>query len=100
MQALVHSIGNRGEFYVIRKGEGALLLWKDGPKVCQKMSAGSVHYIPGHDAHRFANTGDEPLVFIACWPSDAGCDYSTIEKSRFRWRLLKRDDGLAPVPQE
>jgi glucose-6-phosphate isomerase len=96
-----HSIGNRGEFYVTCKGEGALLLMaKGGPTVSEKMSVGSVHYIPGHHAHRVANTGNEPLVFIACWPSDAGYDYSTIEKSGFSSRLLKRDEGPTMVPQE
>jgi glucose-6-phosphate isomerase len=37
---------------------------------------------------------------IACWPSDAGYDYSTIEKSGFSSRLLKRDEGPTLVPQE
>jgi glucose-6-phosphate isomerase len=96
-----HRIGNRGEFYVTCKGEGALLLMQEGAATTQEtMSAGSVHYIPGHHAHRVANTGKEPLVFIACWPSDAGYDYATIERSGFSARLLERNGRPTLVPQE
>jgi glucose-6-phosphate isomerase len=96
-----HHIRNRGEFYVTCKGQGALLLMKEGgPTIAETMSAGSVHYIPGHHAHRVANTGDEPLIFIACWPSDAGYDYATIEKKGFSARLLKRNGVPTLVSQE
>jgi glucose-6-phosphate isomerase len=46
-----------------------------------------------------ANTGSEPLVFIACWPSDAGYDYATIERRGFSARLLQRDGVPVLVPQ-
>jgi glucose-6-phosphate isomerase, archaeal len=96
-----HHIRNRGEFYVTRKGEGALLLMEEGgATVAEPMSTGSVHYIPGHHAHRVANTGTEPLVFIACWMSDAGYDYETIERNGFSARLLKRNGVPTLVPQE
>jgi glucose-6-phosphate isomerase len=96
-----HHIRDRGEFYVTRKGEGALLLMEEGgATTAEPMSTGSVHYIPGHRAHRVANTGTEPLIFIACWPSDAGYDYTTIEKSGFSARLLKRNGVPTLVPQE
>ena len=96
-----HHIRNRGEFYVTRKGQGALLLMKEGgPTVSETMSPGSVHYIPGHHAHRVVNTGNEPLVFIACWPSDAGYDYAAIERNGFSARLLRRNGMPALVPQE
>ncbi len=95
-----HRLGNRGEFYVTCKGQGALLLMKEsGPTVAETMSPGSVHYIPGYHAHRVANTGSEPLVFIACWPSDAGYDYATIERSGFSGRLLRRNGMPALIPQ-
>jgi glucose-6-phosphate isomerase, archaeal len=96
-----HRIRNRGEFYVTRKGEGALLLMEEGgATIAETMASGSVHYIPGHHAHRVANTGTAPLVFLACWPSDAGYDYTTIEKSGFSARLLKRNGVPTLVPQE
>ena len=94
-----HHIRNRGEFYVTSKGNGALLLMEEnGPTVAETMSPGSVHYIPGHHAHRVANTGSEPLIFIACWPSDAGYDYASIERNGFSARLLKRNVGPTLVP--
>lgn len=95
-----HHIRNRGEFYVTCRGSGALLLMEEGgPTVSETMSRGSVHYIPGGHAHRVANTGSEPLVFIACWPSDAGYDYSTIERKGFSARLLRRNGVPTLVPQ-
>ncbi len=95
-----HRVDNRAEYYVTCNGEGSLLLMKrDGPTAAETMSAGSIHYIPGGHAHRVANTGNEPLVFIACWPSDAGYDYGTIEKHGFSARLLKRNGSPTLVPQ-
>lgn len=95
-----HHLRNRGEFYVTRVGQGALLLMKEGgPTVSETMSPGSVHYIPGHHGHRVANTSSEPLVFIACWPSDAGYDYAAIERRGFSARLLRRNGMPALVPQ-
>lgn len=54
------------------------------------MKPGSVHYIPGKVAHRVVNTGDEPLVFLASWPSDAGHDYASIRTSGFGKRMVLR----------
>ena len=95
-----HHLDNRAEYYVTCKGVGSLLLMeKDGPTVAETMSTGSVHYIPGGHAHRVANTGNEPLVFIACWPSDAGYDYTTIEKQGFSARMMKRNGSPTLVAQ-
>ena len=96
-----HRLRNRGEFYVTCKGQGALLLmegrwpYRLGNNVARLRA---LH--PGHHAHRVANTGNEPLVFIACWPSDAGYDYAAIERSGFSARLLRRDGVPTLVPQE
>ncbi|MCX6621416.1 MAG: glucose-6-phosphate isomerase, partial [Acidobacteria bacterium] len=53
----------------------------------EPMTPGSLHYVPGHVAHRVANTGSERLVFTACWPSDAGTDYTPIREHGFSARL-------------
>lgn len=96
-----HRIRNRGEYYLTFHGEGALLLMEEGgPTRSEPMSPGSVHYIPGATAHRVANTGSVPLVFAACWPSDAGYDYETIERDGFSARLLERDGKPLLVPRE
>ena len=71
-----HQIANRAEFYGTVIGIGRLLLRDaDGRIWCEEMSPGSLHYIPGNVAHRTINTGQVPLRFMACWPSDAGHDY-------------------------
>lgn len=87
-----HKIRNRAEFYCTLKGEGMLLLMdEEGKTWAEKMYAGSIHYIPGHIAHRTANTGDSILSFSAFWPSDAGHDYATISKQGFSKILVKKD---------
>ena len=87
-----HAEPERAEFYATLSGSGCLILMDENREcVGQNMSAGSVHYIPGRVAHRVANTGTDPLVFLASWPSDAGHDYSTIRANGFSKRLLKRD---------
>jgi glucose-6-phosphate isomerase len=87
-----HSIRNRAEFYATVKGAGAMLFMDEARKTwSQNMTPGSVHYIPGNVAHRVANTGSEPLVFLASWPSDAGHDYATIHTLGFSNRMVLRD---------
>lgn len=96
-----HQMRNRAEYYFTFQGCGALLLMEEGGTTrYEPMSPGSVHYIPGSTAHRVANTGDVPLMFSACLPSDAGYDYETIERHGFSARLLERNGvpTLIPAP--
>jgi glucose-6-phosphate isomerase len=87
-----HAKRDRGEFYATVSGQGALILMDaSGRTRMEEMSKGSLHYIPADTAHRVANTGDSTLSFIACWPSDAGHDYSVV----FSARLMEVDG--APV---
>lgn len=58
----------------------------------EAMTAGSIHYVRGEVAHRVANVGKSPLVFVACWPSDAGHDYETIATKGFPARLICRHE--------
>lgn len=53
------------------------------------VSAGTLHYIPGHMAHRLINTGNETLSVGACWCSDSGYDYDTIKNDGFSVRIFK-----------
>ncbi len=95
-----HQIRNRAEYYATFQGEGALLLMGDDRVTrCETMRPGSLHYIPGETAHRVANTGAVPLVFGACWPTDAGHDYETIERDGFSARLLDREGRPVLVPR-
>ena len=87
-----HELPDRGEFYWGIEGEGMLILM-DEQRNCraEKMYPGSLHYIPGHTAHRVANTGQTILSFGACWPSDAGHNYKEIMDNGFSARLLNID---------
>lgn len=90
-----HARRDRAEFYGTVQGEGMLVLMDEdwSPRV-ERMSPGSLHYIPGHTAHRAVNIGESPLVFWACWPCDAGHDYDTIAQRSFGVRVLQK--GGAP----
>jgi glucose-6-phosphate isomerase len=93
-----HRVKNRAEYYWGLEGEGMLLLMdKNRNTHAEKMSPGSLHYIPGFTAHRVVNTGDAVLRFGACWPSDAGHNYDTIGTDGFSRRVKKVD--LKPVLQ-
>jgi glucose-6-phosphate isomerase, archaeal len=84
-----HQKRDRTEFYGTVEGEGALILMSENRETrMEVMSAGSLHFIPPHTAHRVANTGSVPLRFVACWPSDAGHDYESVRKVGFGARML------------
>lgn len=88
----LHSKKNTGEYYWGIRGEGALILM-DEQRNCraERVFPGSLHYIPGKTAHRLANTGDETLAVGACWMSESGHDYSSIEQFGFSARLKSVD---------
>jgi glucose-6-phosphate isomerase len=64
------------------------------------MAPGTLHSISGRHAHRVANVGHEPLIFWACWGSDAGYDYATIREHGFGARVVERDGRPALVPNQ
>lgn len=87
-----HSIRNRAEFYGTVSGNGRLLLRDENGRVwVEEMTPGSLHYIAGHVAHRTINTGNVPLRFVACWPSDAGHDYDIAGGKGFGARVVEED---------
>lgn len=89
-----HAIGDRAEFYATVRGRGLLLLMdENGVTRSLEMKPGRINYIPGHIGHRAVNTGDDPLVFVASWPSDAGHDYERIQNDGFGKRVVLRDGG-------
>lgn len=93
-----HAIRNRAEYYWGIQGEGALVLMDEqGEAKVEQVTPGSLHYIPGNIAHRLVNTGDQRLVVGACWPSDAGHDYGTIEKSGFSVRVKEINGEIKVV---
>jgi len=87
-----HAVRDRAEYHATLRGTGTLLLMAEGGDTwTQTMTLGTVHYIPGFVAHRVINTGSEPLVFLASWPSDAGHDYAGIRDAGFGRRMVARD---------
>jgi len=88
-----HANLDTAEFYWGIQGEGMLICMDTSGKVwAEKMEKDSLHYIPGGVAHRVANIGNEPLVFGACWPSNAGHDYQTIAENGFAARLIEQNE--------
>lgn len=86
-----HSKADRGEYYWGIEGSGLLVLMtRDRAARVEVVQPGSLHYIPGHTAHRLVNTGETRLCVGACWPSDAGHDYDSIAKDGFSLRVFKR----------
>jgi glucose-6-phosphate isomerase, archaeal len=85
-----HLKRNRTEYYAAIDGEGVLILMDEARKTwIEPMFPGSLHFIPPNVAHRVANSGQEPLRLVACWPSDAGHDYDAIRRFGFGARLLR-----------
>lgn len=90
-----HANRTRAEYYATAQGEGLLMLMDDSRMTwTEKMSPGSLHFIDGRHAHRVINTGKAPLIFWACWPSDAGYDYGSIAKEGFGARVFNRDGSI------
>ncbi len=95
-----HKQRNRAEYYATIFGSGMLVLMDEERHASvQKMSPGTAHYIPGFIAHRVVNTGDVPLTFLACWPSDAGYDYETIDQHGFSVRIMRNNGEPQVVAQ-
>jgi glucose-6-phosphate isomerase, archaeal len=85
-----HAKEDRPELEVTVSGSGMLVLMdRSGRTWTEPMSPGSVHHTPAGVAHRVANTGSEPLVFVSYWPSETGHDYAAIAERGFGGRILR-----------
>jgi len=84
-----HANRSRSEFYLTVAGTGVLIMMDERRRTFfEPMSAGSLHYLPSHTAHRVANVGNSRLTFLACWPSDAGHDYDVTDGFSARLRCV------------
>ena len=87
-----HQNTSSSEFYWGTQGSGMVLMMKlDRSFHIEHMSPGSIHFIPAETAHRVINTGNEKLIFNACWPADAGYDYDTIYNEGFSCRIFNQN---------
>lgn len=89
-----HSDRATGEVYLGLSGSGYLLLMtEDGGSSAVPMGPGTAAYVPPFWAHRTVNTGDEPFIFFAVYPGQAGHDYGSIEQTGFAQRVLATSEG-------
>ncbi len=96
-----HSIRNRAEFYGTVAGQGRLIFRDDAQGTWfEEMTPGSLHYIAGNVAHRVVNIGDQPLRFVACWPSDAGHDYDIAGGQGFGARVIEENGVPVFMPKD
>lgn len=96
-----HANRTRAEYYTPVRGHGLLIRMDEQRRTwAEAMAPGTLHSINGHHAHRVVNVGDEPLIFWACWGSDAGYDYATIRERGFGARALEQDGRPVLVPNE
>ncbi len=85
-----HANSKRGEYYWGVQGKGVLILMDANRNTwAEFVFPGSLHYIDCDVAHRVANIGQSPLIFSACWISDAGHNYQEIEQNGFSSRLVE-----------
>ena len=85
-----HTVLETAEIYHTLKGEGYMVMeTPEGDWAVEKLSAGSVLYVPPRWAHRSVNTQEEQdLVMFFAYPANAGHDYGTIEIQGFRKLIL------------
>ena len=96
-----HANEDRPELEVTISGEGALVLMGcDRITRMEPMNPGSVHHVPPSIAHRVANTGPEPLVFVSYWASETGHDYEAIIREGFSARVRQVEGSPALIPEE
>jgi glucose-6-phosphate isomerase len=94
-----HANRTRSEYYAAVSGEGILLRMDAERRIrAESMRPGTLHYIRGEHAHRVVNVGSEPLIFWACWGSDAGYEYDTIRERGFAAAVVERNGSPVVEP--
>ena len=87
-----HEIVDRAEVYYCLAGQGVMLMEDEvGRTIAEPLAPGNAVYVPGRWVHRSVNTGDQPLVTLFCFASDAGQDYSVIDRSKGMARQVVTD---------
>lgn len=89
----LHAWRPAAEVYIGLRGAGVMLLEDEtgGHSQMVPLTASSVVYVPGHTAHRTINTGEQPLVYLGVYPSEAGHDYGAIAERNFAHVVVRRD---------
>lgn len=94
-----HTVLETAEIYYTLEGEGYMVMeTPEGDWAVEKLTPGSVLYVPPRWAHRSVNVGsDEDLVMFFAYPGDAGHNYATIETQGFRKLILEQDGKVKIV---
>lgn len=80
------------EIYLVFQGNGILILQnRAGNTKTFNMFRGSLINVEPDYAHRSINTGNERLVFLAIYPSDAGHEYDYIKEHGFKYRVIDKN---------
>ena len=89
----IHARADRPEIYYGQSGRGVMLMESpDGETRTVEISAHTICYVPQYWIHRSVNVGDDDLVMVFVYPTDAGQDYDIIARSGgMRTRIV--DDG-------
>ncbi len=95
-----HARRDTGEVYLGLRGRGLLVLRAGERCATVEMGPHRAAYVPPYWAHRTVNTGDEPLIFFAVYPGDAGHDYETIVREGFPQRVLRGPAGPVLMPTD
>lgn len=96
----LHAVADRSELYVGLTGRGVVILETvDGQSEIVEVTPGQAVYVPGHWVHRSVNVGAERFATLFCYASDAGQDYSIIERAGGMKSLVVVDgDGWTVQP--
>ncbi len=98
----LHTHPEQAELYYGIRGTGVMLLdTADGKSRAVEISPGIAVHVPGHWVHRSVNVGDEALVTLFCYATQAGQDYAIIERAGgMRDLVVTSPDGwrLRPNP--
>jgi len=87
-----HEKIDTAEVYIGISGVGKLMM-QDEKGMCfdVDIKPQAIVYVPPRFAHRSINTGKEPLVFLAIYPSDAGHNYGVIKEKGFAKIVVERN---------
>lgn len=90
-----HTIVETGEVYFCLEGEGYMLMKTQAGQVrAEKMTRGSLVYVPPYWAHRSVNTGEAPMTTLFIYPADAGHNYGDITEEGFPQHIFKRKEKI------
>lgn len=82
------------EIYIGLKGNGVLLMQKDGKTKTIEMKPNTVAYIPAGWGHRTINVSNqEPFVFFSIWPAQSGYNYQKAIDSPFLKHVFLKAEG-------